>query len=79
MTGVELFIVAAATVLGIPLRLEYPKIGRIDDAEIVANRIAEDDPVFRHLLAQETQNGVTEVVVGRVAPIVGHVSVHQPP
>ena len=63
----------------IPLRLEYPKIGRIDDAEIVADRIAEDGPVFRHLLAQETQNGITEVVVGRVAPIVRHVSMHQPP
>ena len=58
--------------------LEYPKIGRIDDAEIIADRIAEDGPVFRHLLAQETQNGITEVVVGRVAPIVRHVSVHQP-
>src|SRR5215471_10206743 len=63
----------------IPLRLEYPKIGRIDDAEIVGDRIAEDSPVFRHLLAQETQNGITEIVVGRVAPIVRHVSMHQPP
>ena len=35
----------------IPLRLENPKIGRIDDAEIVSDRIAEDGPVFRHLLA----------------------------
>src|SRR5215813_8507596 len=65
--------------MGIPLRLEYPKIGRIDDAEIVGDRIAEDSPVFRHLLAQETQNGITEIVVGRVAPIVRHVSMHQPP
>jgi hypothetical protein len=46
----------------IPLPLEDPKIGRIDDAEIVGDRIAEDGPVFRHLLAQETQNGITEVV-----------------
>src|SRR6516165_3018493 len=74
-----LFLAPAQVRPDIPLRLEYPKIGRIDDAEIVADRIAEDGPVFRHLLAQETQNGITEVVVGRVAPIVRHVSMHQPP
>ena len=49
--------------LDIPLRLENPKIGRVDDAEIVGNRIAEDGPVFRHLHAQEMQNGSAEVVV----------------
>ena len=57
------------SVADIPLRLEYPKIGRTDDAEVVGNRVAEDGPVFRHLLAQETQNGIAEVVVGRLAPI----------
>ena len=35
----------------IPLRLEYPKIGRIDDAEIVGDRITEGGPVFWCLLA----------------------------
>ena len=40
-------------ILYIPLRLENPKIGGIDDAEIVGDRIAEDRPVFRYLLAQE--------------------------
>ena len=64
---------------GIPLRLENPKIGRVDDAEIVGNRIAEDGPVFRHLHAQEMQNGSAEVVVARVASVVGHVAMHQPP
>ncbi len=49
-----------------------PKIGRVDDAEIVGNRIAEDGPVFRHLHAQEMQNGSAEVVVARVASVVGH-------
>ena len=63
----------------IPLRLENPKIGRVDDAEIVGNRIAEDGPVFRHLHAQEMQNGSAEVVVARVASVVGHVAMHQPP
>ena len=63
----------------IPLRLENPKIGRVDDAEIVGNRIAEDGPVFRHLHAQEMQNGSAEVVVARVASVVGHVTMHQPP
>ena len=57
------------SVADIPLRREYPKIGRTDDAEVVGNRVAEDGPVFRHLLAQETQNGIAEVVVGRLAPI----------
>ena len=82
MVPLDSAVVSAAALMRewrIPLRLEYPKIGRIDDAEIIADRIAEDGPVFRHLLAQETQNGITEVVVGRVAPIVRHVSVHQPP
>ena len=63
----------------IPLRLENPKIGRVDDAEIVGDRIAEDGPVFRHLHAQEMQNGSAEVVVARVASVVGHVAMHQPP
>src|SRR5262249_34971377 len=31
---------ARAVIHNIPLRLEYPKIGRIDDAEIVGDRIA---------------------------------------
>ena len=35
----------------IPLCLENPKIGGVDDAEIVGDRIAEDGPVFRHFLA----------------------------
>src|SRR5271166_1375864 len=68
-----------ASFWGIPLRLENPKIGRVDDAEIVGNRIAEDGPVFRHLHAQEMQNGSAEVVVARVASVVGHVAMHQPP
>ena len=38
---------------GIPLCLENPKIGRAYDAEVVSDRIAEDRPVFRYLLAQE--------------------------
>src|SRR5713101_6825663 len=63
----------------IPLRLENPKIGRVDDAEIVGDRIAEDGPVFRHLHAQEMQNGSAEVVVARVASVVGHVAMHQSP
>ena len=57
----------------IPLRLENPKIGRVDVAEIVGNQIAENGPVFRHLHAQEMQNGSAEVVVARVASVVGHV------
>src|SRR5258708_14467734 len=65
--------------LTIHLRLDNPKIGRVDDAEVIGDRIAEDGPVFRHLLAQEMQNGFAEVTVGRVAAIVGHVFVHQPP
>jgi hypothetical protein len=40
----------------IPYALRTRKIGRVDDAEIVGNRIAEDGPVFRHLHAQEMQN-----------------------
>ena len=63
----------------IHLRPENPKFGGVDDAEIVGDRIAEDGPVLRHPLAQEMQDGVAEVVVGRVAPVVGDVLVHQPP
>ena len=33
------------------LRLENPKIGRVDDAEIVGDRITEGGPVFWYLLA----------------------------
>ena len=40
-------------VTDIPLCLENPKIGRAYDAEVVSDRIAEDRPVFRYLLAQE--------------------------
>jgi hypothetical protein len=40
-------------IFGIPLRLENPKIGGVDDAEIVGDRIAEDRPVSWYLLAQE--------------------------
>src|SRR5262245_61411029 len=63
----------------IPLRLENPKIGGVDDAEIVGDRIAEDCPVFRYLLAQEMQNRSAELVVGRVAAVVGYVPMHQSP
>jgi ABC-type uncharacterized transport system substrate-binding protein len=41
----------------IPLRLENPKIGRVDDAEIVSNRIAEDGPVFRHIVDPDRLSG----------------------
>ena len=41
------------SLLYIPLCLENPKIGRAYDAEVVSDRIAEDRPVFRYLLAQE--------------------------
>jgi hypothetical protein len=44
--------------------------------KLVGYRIAEDSPVFRHLLAQEFQGGSAEVVVGRVAAVAGHVLVH---
>jgi hypothetical protein len=50
----------------IPLCLENPKIGGVDDAEVVGDRIAEDGPVFRYLLTQEIQDGSAEIVVGRV-------------
>src|SRR5262245_10491114 len=63
----------------IPLRLENPKIGGVDDAEIVGDRIAEDCPFFRYLLAQEMQNRSAELVVGRVAAVVGYVPMHQSP
>jgi hypothetical protein len=43
----------AGGVFNIPLCLENPKIGRAYDAEVVSDRIAEDRPVFRYLLAQE--------------------------
>ncbi|MGD0025753.1 MAG: hypothetical protein ABSC37_14215, partial [Xanthobacteraceae bacterium] len=42
-------------IICIPLRLENPKFGRIDDPEIIGDRIAEYRPVFRHVLAQELQ------------------------
>jgi hypothetical protein len=67
------------TVISIPLRLENPKIGGVDDAEIVGDRIAEDRPVFRYLLAQEMQNRSAELVVGLVAAVVGYVPMHQSP
>ena len=38
---------------GIPLCRENPKIGRVYDAEVVSDQIAEHRPVFRYLLAQE--------------------------
>src|SRR5262245_31996898 len=63
----------------IPLRLENPKIGRVDDAEIIGDRIAEDCPVFRYLLEREMQNRSAELVVGRVAAVVGYVPMHQSP
>jgi hypothetical protein len=78
-TGTYVTVQAALYLLYIRLRLENPKIGRIDDAEIVGDRITEGGPVFWYLLAQEMQNRSTEVVVGRVALIVGHVSMHQTP
>jgi hypothetical protein len=37
----------------IPLCRENPKIGRVYDAEVVSDRIAEHRPVFLYLLAQE--------------------------
>ena len=51
----------------IPLCLDNPKIGRVYNAEVVGDRIAEDGPVFLHLHAQEMQNGSAELIVGRVA------------
>ena len=61
------------------LRPQNPKIGGVDDAEIVRDRIAELSPAFRYFLAQEMEDSFAEVVVGRVAPIVGHVFMHQAP
>src|ERR1700719_2601679 len=70
---------SSSTSSNIHLRPENPKFGGVDDAEIVGDRIAEDGPVLRHPLAQEVQHGLAEIVVGRVAPVVGDVLVHQPP
>lgn len=43
----------------IPLRLENPKIGRIDDPEVAGDGIAIEMPVFWHFDAQEVQHSVT--------------------
>jgi hypothetical protein len=67
-----------ATKHAIPLCIDNPKIGRVYNAEVVGDRIAEDRPVFRHLHAQEMQNGSAELIVGRVAAVVGHVSMPDP-
>ena len=67
---------ARGGILGSP---HNPKFLWVDDAEIVGDRIAEDCPVFRYLLAQEMQNRSAELVVGRVAAVVGYVPMHQSP
>src|SRR5882672_1141587 len=60
----------------IPLFLENPKIGGVDDAKVVGDRIAEDGPFFWHFLPQEMQYGIAEIVVGGVASVVGHMFMH---
>ena len=75
----ELEAVSGGMTCSIPLRPENPKIGGVYNAEVVGDRIAEDGPVFRHLLPQEMQNGSAEVIVGRMGAVVGHVSMHQSP
>src|ERR1039458_2019246 len=63
----------------IHLRLENPKIGRIDDAEVIRDRIAVSAPVFGDGVAQEAENGGAEIVERWVTSVVGDVFVHQAP
>ena len=65
--------------LGILLRFENPKIGGIDDAEVVGDGIAVKMPVVRHFDAQEGQHGGAEFVEPSVTSVVGDIFVHQAP
>ena len=61
------------------LSFENPKIGRIYDAEVIADGIGVGAPVFWNFVTQESENGVTEIVELGVTSIMGDVFMHEAP
>jgi hypothetical protein len=51
---------------GIPCSRHHPKILRIDDTEIIGDRIAEFGPVAGHFFAQEIERRIGELGAGFV-------------
>jgi hypothetical protein len=52
---------ASLSKIAIPCSRHHPKILRIDDTEIVGDRIAEFGPVARHFFAQEIERRIGEL------------------
>src|SRR5271166_6478419 len=65
--------------LGIPRLSENPKIGAMDDAEIVGDSVAKPLPLFGHGMPEELDDLPAELGEGLVVPVVGDVFVHQGP
>ena len=58
---------------------ENPKIGAVDEAEIVCDSVAETVPVSGHFVSQERDDLSLELAESLVIPVVGDVFVHQGP
>src|SRR6204780_2404155 len=63
----------------IPRLGENPKIGAMDDAEIVGDSVAEPLPLSGHGMPEELDDLPAELGEGLVVPVVGDVFVHQGP
>jgi len=42
----------------IPRSLQNPKIGRVNDTEVIGDLVAELEPIFRHCIAQECTDSI---------------------
>src|SRR5271165_2381800 len=70
---------SAFTIPAIPRLSENPKIGAMDDAEIVGDSVAEPLPLSWHGMPEELDDLPAELGEGLVVPVVGDVLVHQGP
>ena len=65
--------------LGTAAGSDKPKIGAVDDAEIVGDSVAEMFPASGHGVPEELDDLPAELGEGLVIPVVGDVFVHQGP
>src|ERR1700689_4288644 len=62
-----------------PRLSENPKMGAMDDAEIIGDSVAEPLPLSGHGMPEELDDLPAELGEGLVVPVVGDVFVHQGP
>ena len=71
--------IAGLGICSLPRSRHNPKIAGFDDAEVVGDRVAERNPIFGNLVAQEVEGRIGELPACGVTCVVRDMPVHEAP